>query len=1037
MPSEDYNSADKTAMLKASVDLESHRINQAMVLQQLSEFSDGAAVYSQHIRISLLHYACLNGWNDVVKDLVEKYSCDPNVKMYSNTLAFLSKLHTAISVNYHLKYLYNVCDMQVPQMKVGEEELILSFEVSDGTAIHCACKAGHLDIVKFLIKKGGDPACRNIVGATPLHFACWEGHLDIVRFLVEKGCDPACTACGLTPLHLACRKEHLDIIKVLVKLEEKFYSACVNAAYKRRLTAMHYACQQGYLDNVKLTPLHYACLRGQLDVVKSLVELGIDPNSMDYKGYIPLHIACKYGHLNIVKFLVEEQHCDHLQPAAKKSSMTPLYLANLHGHLGVSSFLTSPGVSRQARYEYLSRLSFPPAFKVFVMGNYSVGKSTLVKAIENKLTNTKWFGSFTDRFKRVSGVELNTAGIIPISIDSKRLGNIIMYDLAGQHEYYSSHAALLEKLVAYPGSLLMVVVDLSKDKNAIIQQLQYWNSFIVSHCSQSGSKPDVVIVGSHADVVKSRQENPKEKSTDILKSVSSSLQVPHDIIPLDCTQLASEGLNGVCAVVGNYCSQFRREVKTDVRLNFLHAFLCQNFEGVTACRVSEIVSMISMKEWDTETVSQYLTTISDKSQFLYLRNYQDVSNSWMILDQGVLLSEVNGTVFAPENFKEHHDISSSTGVVPISKVQETFPKHDQEMIVSFMSHLEFCHPITESEAALIHTGQLGGSEQQFEKLYFFPALVSEDRPEKSCITVEQTHYKCGWSLQCIHSNQFFTVRFLHVLLLRLAFLFALAPEEDRVCPVLQRRCNVWKAGIHWQNRDGVETIVEVVEQNTVVTVMMGCLEGSEVACARLRSEVIRTILNVKGKLIELKEIFIHPDNLSCPLKSLQLLSSFTITELAAAIAEDKQVVTSKQGRYQIMLGISKLLYFEPYTCFNLALLAELFTVENSNKEVPEKFCRDVGKIAHSKVHILREILCHNFNELRITFDKVISSPFNDQMDHCYILFRYWARCSPNPTYQALRSALDKFSVFCGRNPLNPLVSIYFMHVYLCMFAYCM
>ena len=28
---------------------------------------------------------------------------------------------------------------------------------------------------------------------------------------------------------------------------------------------------------------------------------------------------------------------------------------------------------------------------------------------------------------------------------------------------------------------------------------------------------------------------------------------------------------------------------------------------------------------------------------------------------------------------------------------------------------------------------------------------------------------------------------------------------------------MWKAGIHWQNRDGVEVIVEVVEQNTAMT----------------------------------------------------------------------------------------------------------------------------------------------------------------------------------------------------------------------------
>ena len=59
---------------------------------------------------------------------------------------------------------------------------------------------------------------------------------------------------------------------------------------------------------------------------------------------------------------------------------------------------------------------------------------------------------------------------------------------------------------------------------------------------------------------------------------------------------------------------------------------------------------------------------------------------------------------------------------------------------------------------------------------------------------------------------------------------------------------MWKGGIHWQNRDGVEAIVEVVEQNTAVTVVMGCLEGREVECVGLRSELIQAILVTKERL---------------------------------------------------------------------------------------------------------------------------------------------------------------------------------------------
>ena len=1026
----------------------------------------------------LLHNACTNGWFDVVRMLVENYSCcDPNIKIYqpsicsSTICAFLLKVLASIAgvvsnkyCNFIREWIY---DMRVWVLHEGDLEECLS--ISDWTVIHCACKYGHLDIVKFLVEHGCDPACRNAIGATPLHFACWEGHLDVVTFLIERGCNPADSAVGLTPLHLACWRGHLDVVKFLLNIEEDLYSKCTNAAMPRlpplhlacrtgkldvvkllveqgidllsmgrkNYTPLHIACEEGHLGIVKfllsvekgfcmnaavhkLPPLHLACRKGRLDVIVFLVEQGFDPVSRDSKNYTPLHIACEEGHLDIVKFLVNKKHCNHLEPTVKGSSVTPLHLANLHRHLRVSSFLTSPGVSRQAHYEYMSRLAFPPVFKVFVMGNHSVGKSTLVQAMRNRLTNTNWFGLFIDQFKRVSGVKPDTAGIIPLSIDSKRLGNITMYDLAGQREYYSSHAAVLEKAVAYPGSLLMVVVNLSENRDEIIQTLNFWHCFIENHCSQSGSKPDIVIVGSHADVVKSQLQKPKEKATEILNTVPSSLQVPREIIPINCTRLASDGLTELCAVIGNYCTLFLREVSTDINVNFLHALLCQEFKNITACRVSTILSHMHMlwKGWNAQTLSRYLVALSDESQFLYLRNAQNIRDSWVILDQEILLSEINGTVFAPENFKEHYDnISSSTGVVPFSKIREAFRKHNPEMIISFMSHLEFCHHIAESEALLISGGESRG---QSEKLFFFPALVSKDQPEESCKSIEKTHCKSGWSCKCVRSDQFLPLRFLHVLLLHLAFLFARPAEKDETCPVIQRQCNVWKSGIHWLNRDGVEAIVEVVEQNTAVILIMGCFEGREIACIKRRSEVIQTILELKGRFcgtVELRESFIHPDQLSYPLKSLRLLPSFTITELASAIAEKKDMVTSKQGHCLTMYGINELLYFEPYACLNPKLLAELFANENSDKEASNVFYQDAGNVAHTKMDLFKSALDINERE----FDVAVNTaphPYRDSVKHhCYLLFRTWADWSPNPTYQVLRSALDKYSVFCGRNPL--------------------
>ena len=56
-------------------------------------------------------------------------------------------------------------------------------------------------------------------------------------------------------------------------------------------------------------------------------------------------------------------------------------------------------------------------------------------------------------------------------------------------------------------------------------------------------------------------------------------------------------------------------------------------------------------------------------------------------------------------------------------------------------------------------------------------------------------------------------------------------------------------------------------------------------------------------------------------------------------------------------------------------------------------------------------------------------PFQrDQPEYqCKLVFQVWKENTQSPTYEALRSALDKYSVFCGR---NPLVSYEFVQVHL-------
>jgi len=103
-----------------------------------------------------------------------------------------------------------------------------------------------------------------------------------------------------------------------------------------------------------------------------------------------------------------------------------------------------------------------------------------------------------------------------------------------------------------------------------------------------------------------------------------------------------------------------------------------------------------------------------------------------------------------------------------------------------------------------------------EEYYLFPGLIKTERPQEHIWQVKnESDYCCGWALRCTKTGEVLETRFLHVLLLRLAFSFPLIPEEappaQGFIPAITRRCMMWKNGIRWlTGSGGIETIVEVL-----------------------------------------------------------------------------------------------------------------------------------------------------------------------------------------------------------------------------------
>ena len=920
-----------------------------------------------------------------------------------------------------------------------------------------ACYKGELVKVQKLLPQVGNPADIRDTwrweGKTLLHYSCRHGWLDITRKLLEQYCcDSECRdKDGDTPLHEAYRKSHVDIVRYLVNERGQSTSQYIDNSYGD--TLLHGACREGHLAMVKAltsgqdckaacncqnkkgdTPLHEACRKGHVDVVRYLVsEQECSTACQNKDGDTPLHEACRWNRTDVVQFLLSTGRAG---PWCKNDrNQTPVQLTN--------DYTISKLFARLTNY----KAKLVTANKVFIFGNPAAGKSTLVKVVENKVTSR--FGALAGQLRNVSGVELKTAGINTVTIQNGRLGTVTIYDLAGQFEYYASHDALVENLMSSSVAIFIAVVKLSESEAEVIRTLRYWISFTENCCSRVEATAHLMVVGSWADKVKEAGENIDQKWSNIKKACISSSSPLHFVgfTALDCRKLASSGLDKICDMIGSSCTALREfaEQKEILYPHLLHAFISTKLSSQVACSVRELCAYITAEDdallpTEPNLLAPLLSSLSDGGHLFYLPNKDDFEAGWIVINKQVVLSEINGTVFAPEYFKQHHDLATSTGVVPKSKITGVFAeKYNIDMILCVLTLFEFCQKIKDSfTLSLIASSDpfrdgaaaITTSDECSESYYFFPALIQVEHPTDVWQSSGPGQYQCGWCLQCSKKGQYLTPRFLHVLLLHLAFSFALAPDssqQDEASPVLRRRCVTWKNGIQWRDRDDVQARVEVVEQNQTVLLLMCCPEKRAMACVKLRSSLVQTILNCQKDqcpAVDTNEFLIDPSHLSQhQLGSTRELTTYSMTDVVKAVQEGKPCALDRTGERSLDLQIA--LHFEPYCGMHKKLIDKLFDKDFTNREVDDVFLNDLAASIYPKlmqqVPIETVLRMFNISDGRLFYN--CCDQFPDERDNpimrCFRLLLTWKNCDTGgSTYQSLRTTLDKYSIFCGRNPVS-------------------
>ena len=96
------------------------------------------------------------------------------------------------------------------------------------TCLHIACNEGHVEIVRELVRVGGEDllAIMSTDGESCLHIACGRGHLAVVKLLLAAAPNALSllnmeSRTGVTCLLSACSSEHSEIVHELVRVGGK------------------------------------------------------------------------------------------------------------------------------------------------------------------------------------------------------------------------------------------------------------------------------------------------------------------------------------------------------------------------------------------------------------------------------------------------------------------------------------------------------------------------------------------------------------------------------------------------------------------------------------------------------------------------------------------------------------------------------------------------------------------------------------------------------------------------------------------------
>ena len=662
-----------------------------------------------------------------------------------------------------------------------------------------------------------------------------------------------------------------------------------------------------------------ACSNGDIRTVECLIAAGCNVNYVDSGGDTPIIKATREGHEKAVKKLIL---AGANLAVRNKSGDTALHYAAMCNHIQCGILLCEGGASAKTKNQFSETVmdvatpdfreaveqarSFTTRKALCIIGNAQGGKSTLIASLKAERAGV--LGRFLNRFRRVADRLNRTAGIETVSHCSQKYGEVLFFDFAGQDDYHGPHQMFLESLLSKPGvsMTLLLVIKATETEEAISHQLHRWLT-PVALMSTTASPPQVIVIGSYLDKVKSKREATSKMKKCILATRKDLEELPLNFVGtcfLNCRQPESEGIVQLCSFLQNIPVPEFKATHTSYSLAWVLSQIRSSIKA-QALQLQEFsIWILGYKDNLPQTLpspEEVCQGLSAAGHALYLPNKEDSKNSWLVLDLPGILRDVYGTLFSHSK-----EIGNEFGLLHLQHLVKLFSHLDLDlaMIQQLLISMEFCIPV-EPSVLKVDLSKLTQSEDATGWL-FFPSLVSA-KPQLTSECKQSDHYLC-WQLRTSKKHSV-SARVLQTILLRLAANFVVKQHDEE--GVQQHCCSIWWNGITWQSTDGVDITVHIVSNRVIqVTASSNMANVLHLCLTDVVCDILSTVHRISPKLTGAAYIVYPPKMTNSPedIVSISKEALYPVEGIQDSIEEHKEFTLSQKvdDNRPIMISVANL-----------------------------------------------------------------------------------------------------------------------------------